>query len=165
MTCSFQKFGKVLIGSSDNLFVASLTYFCYLDCCKKSYFKVALMILAGLSYLFNSWFSLACITSFPFIALFSYWCNVMLPHISQPATFSYRSKFSTWQKFKSWYFFQLCFFLNQDNFVLILSPPTQEIPHWIPLLFMNLSKFQFLARQHCYLSSIVISSFWSQVFL
>ena len=35
--------------------------------------KVALMILAGLSYLFNSWFSLACITSFPFIALFSYW--------------------------------------------------------------------------------------------
>ena len=37
--------------------------------------KVALMILAGLSYLFNSWFSLACITSFPFIALFSYWCG------------------------------------------------------------------------------------------
>ena len=32
------------------------------------------MILAGLSYLFNSWFSLACITSFPFITLFSYWC-------------------------------------------------------------------------------------------
>ena len=27
------------------------------------------MILAGLSYLFNSWFSLACITSFPFITL------------------------------------------------------------------------------------------------
>jgi len=37
------------------------------------FFAVALMILAGLSYLFNSWFSLACITSFPFIALFSYW--------------------------------------------------------------------------------------------
>jgi len=37
------------------------------------FFAVALMILAGLSYLFNSWFQLACVTSFPFISLFSYW--------------------------------------------------------------------------------------------
>ena len=34
------------------------------------FFAVALMILAGLAYVFNSWFSLALITSVPFVALF-----------------------------------------------------------------------------------------------
>jgi len=36
-------------------------------------FAVALMILAGLSYIFNSWFQLALVTSLPFTLLFSYW--------------------------------------------------------------------------------------------
>lgn len=37
------------------------------------FFAVALMILAVLSYFFNSWFQLAIVTSAPFIILFSYW--------------------------------------------------------------------------------------------
>ena len=37
------------------------------------FFAVALMILAGLAYIFNSWFDLALVTSVPFVALFSYW--------------------------------------------------------------------------------------------
>lgn len=37
------------------------------------FFAVALMILAGLAYIFNSWFSLALVTSVPFVSLFSYW--------------------------------------------------------------------------------------------
>jgi len=37
------------------------------------FFAVALMILAGLAYIFNSWFSLALVTSVPFVVLFSYW--------------------------------------------------------------------------------------------
>nr|XP_040572189.1 organic cation transporter protein-like [Lepeophtheirus salmonis] len=37
------------------------------------FFAVALMILAGLAYIFNSWFSLALATSTPFVLLFSYW--------------------------------------------------------------------------------------------
>merc|ERR1719481_1017361 len=37
------------------------------------FFAVALMILAGLSYIFNSWFQLAIVTSVPFTLLFSYW--------------------------------------------------------------------------------------------
>lgn len=37
------------------------------------FFAVALMILAGLAYVFNSWFSLAIVTSVPFVTLFSYW--------------------------------------------------------------------------------------------
>ena len=37
------------------------------------FFAVALMILAGLSYFFNSWFELALVTSLPFTLLFSYW--------------------------------------------------------------------------------------------
>eukprot|EP00090_Calanus_glacialis_P012639 TRINITY_DN21241_c0_g1_i1.p1 TRINITY_DN21241_c0_g1~~TRINITY_DN21241_c0_g1_i1.p1 ORF type:complete len:616 (-),score=86.58 TRINITY_DN21241_c0_g1_i1:500-2347(-) len=37
------------------------------------FFAVALMILAGLSYFFNSWFQLALVTSVPFTLLFSYW--------------------------------------------------------------------------------------------
>ena len=34
------------------------------------FFAVALMLLAGLAYIFNSWFSLAIVTSVPFVALF-----------------------------------------------------------------------------------------------
>ena len=34
------------------------------------FFAVALMILAGLAYVFNSWFSLALVTSVPFVSLF-----------------------------------------------------------------------------------------------
>ena len=34
------------------------------------FFAVALMILAGLAYIFNSWFDLALITSLPFVLLF-----------------------------------------------------------------------------------------------
>ncbi|QQP55598.1 Organic cation transporter 1like, partial [Caligus rogercresseyi] len=37
------------------------------------FFAVSLMILAGLAYIFNSWFSLAIVTSAPFVLLFSYW--------------------------------------------------------------------------------------------
>lgn len=37
------------------------------------FFAVALMILAGLAYIFNSWQQLALVTSVPFVALFSYW--------------------------------------------------------------------------------------------
>jgi len=37
------------------------------------FFAVALMILAGLAYIFNSWFQLALVTSVPFVVLFSYW--------------------------------------------------------------------------------------------
>ena len=40
-------------------------------------FAVALMILAGLSYFFNSWFQLAIVTSVPFTVLFSYWSVVV----------------------------------------------------------------------------------------
>ncbi|XP_023337932.1 organic cation transporter protein isoform X1 [Eurytemora carolleeae] len=36
-------------------------------------FAVALMILAGLAYMFNTWFNLALITSLPFLSLFVYW--------------------------------------------------------------------------------------------
>ena len=36
------------------------------------FFAVALMILAGLAYIFNSWFKLALVTSVPFVALFRY---------------------------------------------------------------------------------------------
>ena len=36
------------------------------------FFAVALMLLAGLAYIFNSWFSLAIVTSVPFVALFRY---------------------------------------------------------------------------------------------
>ena len=34
------------------------------------FFAVALMLLAGLAYIFNSWFSLAIVTSVPFVSLF-----------------------------------------------------------------------------------------------
>ena len=34
------------------------------------FFAVALMILAGLAYIFNSWFDLALVTSLPFVLLF-----------------------------------------------------------------------------------------------
>ena len=37
------------------------------------FFAVALMILAILSYLFNSWFQLALVTSLPFTVLAVYW--------------------------------------------------------------------------------------------
>ena len=37
------------------------------------FFAVALMILAGLAYIFNDWFSLALVTSVPFVSLWSYW--------------------------------------------------------------------------------------------
>ncbi len=37
------------------------------------FFAVALMILAGLAYVFNSWFDLAVVTSVPFVALWAYW--------------------------------------------------------------------------------------------
>lgn len=37
------------------------------------FFAVALMVLAGLAYIFNSWFELALVTSVPFVILFSYW--------------------------------------------------------------------------------------------
>ena len=37
------------------------------------FFAVALMILAILSYFFNSWFELALVTSVPFTLLVSYW--------------------------------------------------------------------------------------------
>ena len=36
------------------------------------FFAVALMILAGLAYIFNSWFQLALVTSVPFVVLFRY---------------------------------------------------------------------------------------------
>ena len=36
------------------------------------FFAVALMVLAGVAYFFNSWRSLAFVSSFPFIALFRY---------------------------------------------------------------------------------------------
>ena len=36
------------------------------------FFAVALMILAGLAYVFNSWFSLALVTSVPFVVLFRF---------------------------------------------------------------------------------------------
>jgi len=36
-------------------------------------FAVALMLLAGLAYIFNTWFDLALVTSIPFISLFGYW--------------------------------------------------------------------------------------------
>merc|ERR1719356_1541468 len=37
------------------------------------FFAVALMILAGMAYIFNTWKSLAFISSVPFVTLFSYW--------------------------------------------------------------------------------------------
>ena len=37
------------------------------------FFAVALMVLAGVAYIFNSWKDLALVSSFPFISLFSYW--------------------------------------------------------------------------------------------
>ena len=37
------------------------------------FFAVALMILSLLSYLFNSWFQLALVTSLPFTILAVYW--------------------------------------------------------------------------------------------
>merc|ERR1719422_1149667 len=37
------------------------------------FFAVALMILSLLAYIFNSWFTLALVTSVPFASLFSYW--------------------------------------------------------------------------------------------
>ena len=36
------------------------------------FFAIALMILAGLAYVFNSWFDLALVTSIPFVSLFRY---------------------------------------------------------------------------------------------
>ena len=36
------------------------------------FFAVALMLLAGLAYIFNSWFSLALVTSVPFVVLLGY---------------------------------------------------------------------------------------------
>ena len=46
------------------------------------FFAVALMILAVLSYFFNSWFQLAIVTSAPFIILFSYWSDkISIQHL------------------------------------------------------------------------------------
>ena len=43
------------------------------------FFAVALMILAGLAYIFNSWFQLALVTSVPFVVLFRY--GILLPKL------------------------------------------------------------------------------------
>lgn len=51
------------------------------------FFAVALMILAGLAYVFNTWFSLALVTSVPFVSLFRYAaCNSINHHsIDEPS--------------------------------------------------------------------------------
>ena len=50
------------------------------------FFAVALMILAGLAYVFNSWFSLALVTSVPFVVLFRFVYFIHIPRLYKSLT-------------------------------------------------------------------------------